>query len=36
MVLYLSMAIIAICVLWGLLNPDGFGAATTAAMNFTT
>nr|WP_255675807.1 BCCT family transporter [Deinococcus sp. 12RED42] len=35
-VLSLSMAIIAVCVLWGLLNPDGFGAAATAAMNFTT
>ncbi len=36
MVLYLSVAIIAAFVLWGLLSPAGLGAAATAAVAWTT
>ena len=36
MVLYLSVAIIAAFVLWGLLSPAGLGEATTAAVGWTT
>ncbi len=36
MVLYLSVAIIAAFVLWGLLSPAGLGAAASAAVTWTT
>lgn len=36
MVLYLSVAIIALFVAWGLLSPVGFGAAASAAVTATT
>ncbi|MDV6373786.1 glycine betaine uptake BCCT transporter [Deinococcus arenicola] len=36
MVLYLSVAIIAAFVLWGLLSPAGLGAAAAAAVGWTT
>lgn len=36
MVLFLSVAIIAAFVLWGLLSPAGLGAAATAAVAWTT
>ncbi|WP_081994961.1 glycine betaine uptake BCCT transporter [Deinococcus radiopugnans] len=36
MVLYLSVAIIAAFVLWGLLNPAGLGTAAEAAVAWTT
>ncbi|MXV19185.1 glycine betaine uptake BCCT transporter [Deinococcus xianganensis] len=36
MVLVLSIVLITACVLWGLLNPAGFGSAAASAVQFTT